>query len=149
MRFGHRGVNHPVKDLNDGQVVITTQNHGFAVDPTSLAIPWAPLDAAFGPSNPAILEAYDTPDEPTESLADEEVTMAARLPNEPLVGDSPLGFGPITVTHLSLNDGTLEGMCLDEYPAFSVQYHPEAAPGPNDAKPFFDAFLNAMGVENA
>jgi carbamoyl-phosphate synthase small subunit len=149
MRFGHRGVNHPVKDLNDGQVVITTQNHGFAVDPTSLAIPWAPLDAAFGPSNPAILEAYDTPDEPTESLADEEVTMAARLPNEPLVGESPLGFGPITVTHLSLNDGTLEGMCLDEYPAFSVQYHPEAAPGPNDAKPFFDAFLNAMGVENA
>jgi carbamoyl-phosphate synthase small subunit len=75
--------------------------------------------------------------------------MAERLPAEPLVGESPLGFGAITVTHLSLNDGTVEGMQLDDYPAFSVQFHPEAAPGPHDAKPFFDTFLTTMGVNRA
>ena len=50
MRFGHRGANHPVKDLQTGRIVITTQNHGFALDPTSLGIGWAPLDAAFEPA---------------------------------------------------------------------------------------------------
>lgn len=149
MRFGHRGVNHPVKDLDGEQIVITTQNHGFAVDPTSLAIPWVPLDAAFEPADPAILEALDTPKRSMETLAQEDVTMAERLPTKPLMGESPLGFGPIIVTHLSLNDGTVEGMRLDNYPAFSVQFHPEAAPGPHDAKPFFDAFLTAMGVNHA
>ena len=149
MRFGHRGVNHPVKDLSGGQVVITTQNHGFAVDPTSLGIPWSPLDAAFEPENPAILEESSPPEGSTETLSDAEITMADRLPAEPLLGESPLGYGPITVTYLSLNDGTVEGMRLDTYPAFSVQFHPEAAPGPHDAKPFFDDFLHAVGVNDA
>jgi len=85
LKFGHRGGNQPVKDLITGQVSITSQNHGFAVDPDSL------------PSN-------------------------------------------VEVTHINLNDNTVEGMRHTEYPVFSVQYHPEAAPGPNDASYFFEQF---------
>jgi carbamoylphosphate synthase small subunit len=71
-------------------------------------------------------------------------TMAELLPQEPLIGASPLGFGKVLITHLSLNDGTMEGMRLLDLPAFSVQYHPEAAPGPHDAKPFFVEFVALM-----
>ena len=85
LKFGHRGGNQPVKDLITGKVAITSQNHGFAVDPDS-------------------------------------------LPNE------------VEVTHLNLNDGTVEGMRHRELPIFSVQYHPEAAPGPHDASYFFAEF---------
>jgi carbamoyl-phosphate synthase small subunit len=138
MRFGHRGVNHPVRDFQAERILITTQNHGFAVDPTSLDIPWEPPDAAFQPACPEILQG--------KNLVS-EVTMAELLPDEPLVGASPLGFGKVEITHLSLNDGTMEGMRLHDLPAFSVQYHPEAAPGPHDAKPFFDEFV-AMMKEN-
>ena len=137
MRFGHRGINHPVKNLATGRVLITTQNHGFAVDPTSLDISWAPLDAAFRPTKPEIL-GEDTP------APDTSGTMAERLPSRPLIGKSSFGFGSVEITHLSLNDGTLEGLRLHEYPAFSVQYHPEASPGPHDAKPFFERFLTVM-----
>ncbi len=142
MRFGHRGINHPVKELRTGQVVITTQNHGFAVDPTSLDILWAPLDAAFRPTKREIL--------PEDSRgSDTSGTMAERLPSRPLVGKSPLGFGPVEISHLSLNDGTLEGLRLHEYPAFSVQYHPEASPGPHDAKAFFRHFFALMESHRA
>jgi len=55
MRFGHRGANHPIKELRTGQIMITTQNHGFALDPTSLGIGWAPLDAAFEPTRPELM----------------------------------------------------------------------------------------------
>lgn len=123
MRFGHRGVNHPVKDLSTGRILITTQNHGFAVDPTSLGIPWEPLERRKNPVS---------------------ATMADLLPSRPLVGASPLGFGPVEATHLSLNDGTLEGLRLHDLPALSVQYHPEASPGPHDARAFFGEFIAMM-----
>lgn len=136
MRFGHRGINHPVRDFRSGRILITTQNHGFAVDPTSLGIPWEPLDTAFVPSRPDVLSQRIT-----EHATRTTVTMAELLPEEPLIGESPLGFGKVEITHLSLNDGTMEGMRLLDLPAFSVQYHPEAAPGPHDARPFFAEFV--------
>ena len=92
LKFGHRGGNQPVKDLTTGKVAITSQNHGFAVDPASL------------------------PDE-------------------------------IEVTHINLNDGTVEGMRHRELPIFSVQYHPEAAPGPHDAGYFFAEFARLIERE--
>ncbi len=85
LKFGHRGGNQPVKDLRDGKVSITAQNHGFATEPDSL------------------------PDD-------------------------------VEITHINLNDNTIEGFRHKVFPAFSVQYHPEAAPGPNDAKYFFSEF---------
>ena len=142
MRFGHRGINHPVKELKTGQVLITTQNHGFAVDPTSLDISWAPLDAAFRPTRPNILR-EDSP------APDTSGTMAERLPSRPLIGMSPLGYGPVEITHLSLNDGTLEGLRLHEFPAIAVQFHPEASPGSHDAKGFFEAFTALMEQHRA
>jgi len=71
------------------------------------------------------------------------------VPGQPLVGRSPLGFGAVEITQLSLNDGTMEGIRLHDYPAFSVQYHPEASPGPHDAKVFFEAFLEMVRESHA
>ena len=94
LKFGHRGINQPVKRLDDGRVEVTSHNHGFAVDPASLA------DAQT--------------------------------------------FGPVEMSHINLNDDTCEGLrCLD-VPAFSVQYHPEASPGPHDARYLFDRFAELM-----
>lgn len=111
--FGHHGGNHPVRRISDGTVEITSQNHGFAVDPWSLAGGEAPLRSGMpGPELlPSVMQTQ---------------------------------FGSVATTHQNLNDGTLEGMrCLD-LPAFSVQYHPEAAPGPNDALRLFDEFTTMM-----
>jgi carbamoyl-phosphate synthase small subunit len=90
MKFGHRGGNHPVKNLATGRVEITAQNHGFAVD-----------------------------------------------------ADSLQGL-PVAVTHVNLNDDTIEGIRMTDAPAFSVQYHPEASPGPHDSHYLFYDFVQLM-----
>jgi len=90
LKFGHRGTNQPVKDLETGKIEITSQNHGFAVDEGSI-----------------------------EST----------------------GF---RVTHINMNDRTVEGMIHEELPVFSVQYHPEASPGPHDASYLFSRFTEMM-----
>ena len=87
MKFGHRGFNHPVRNLKTGKIAFTSQNHGFAVDPSS-------------------------------------------------IDDTDL-----QITHLEVNDGTVEGLQHSKYPAFSVQFHPDAAPGPHDAEQLFDKFM--------
>jgi carbamoyl-phosphate synthase small subunit len=97
LRFGHRGVNQPVRDLRTGRVQITSHNHGFAVR--------APEPGRFGTS-----------------------------------------FGTAEVTHVSLNDGVIEGLRLLDRPAFAVQYHPEAAPGPHDAAGLFGDFCHLMAA---
>jgi carbamoyl-phosphate synthase small subunit len=89
MKFGHHGANHPVKDLESGRVMITSQNHGFAVDPTTL------------PAN-------------------------------------------VKVTHVSLFDGSLQGLAWADRPALCFQGHPEASPGPHDVAYLFDRFIGMM-----
>lgn len=119
--FGHHGGNHPVRRIADGRVSITSQNHGFAVDLWSLTNERRPhRDLGSGLAHPGLL---------------------------PGVVDTQ--FGSANATHQNLNDGTLEGMACREIPAFSVQYHPEAAPGPHDAAGLFDEFVSLMGLGEA
>ena len=101
--FGHRGANHPVKDLRTGRIEITSQNHGFAVTP---------------PGGAARLDTGE----------------AVRWETD---------FGAAELTHVNLYDGTVEGLTLLDVPASTVQYHPEAGPGPNDSLYLFDRFLQA------
>ncbi len=89
LKFGHRGGNQPVKDLTTGKIEISSQNHGFCVDPES-------------------------------------------LPQE------------VEVTHINLNDNSVEGMSHKKFPVFSVQHHPEYAPGPHDSEYLFDRFIKLM-----
>ncbi|MEZ4994783.1 MAG: glutamine-hydrolyzing carbamoyl-phosphate synthase small subunit [Saprospiraceae bacterium] len=94
MHHGHRGINHPVKNLITGHCEITSQNHGFGVSPDAIR-------------------------------ANEE---------------------KVEITHLNLNDDTIEGIRIKGKPAFSVQYHPEASPGPHDARYLFDEFIRLMAA---
>ena len=100
--FGHRGANHPVKDLAGGRIDITSQNHGFAVS---------------GPGGEPRIEA----DEPVRWETD---------------------FGVAELSHLNLYDRTVEGLVLKDVAGATVQYHPEAGPGPHDARHLFDTFLS-------
>jgi len=118
LKFGHRGINHPVKNYRLDTVEITSQNHGFAVEPP----PAAAAALARG-----------------EGLATLEVGE--------MVLDS--AFGPVEVTHLNLNDGTVEGLRFRDVPAFCVQYHPEAGPGPHDSLYLFREFTALMEQSRA
>lgn len=105
LKFGHRGINQPVKDMTTGKVEVTAHNHGFAVD--------APLG--------------QTVDAPYQNGT----------------------FGKAFVSHVDLNDDVVEGLQCVDIPAFSVQYHPEAAAGPHDAAYLFDRFVAMMNDANA
>lgn len=110
LKFGHRGINQPVKDMTTGKIEITAHNHGFAVD--------APIG--------------ETVDAPFENGK----------------------YGKVFVSHIDLNDNVVEGLQCVDIPAFSVQYHPEAAAGPHDAAYLFDRFVDLMrsvkeGTRNA
>jgi len=122
LKFGHRGVNHPVRDYLTGRVEITSQNHGFAVEPPGAVRRALERGAVVGEGGVAGLNAAD------------------------LLLDS--AFGRAQITHLNLNDGTVEGLRLLEHPAYSVQYHPEAGPGPHDSRYLFDRFTGLMSGED-
>ena len=118
LRFGHRGANQPVIDLDTGRVEVTSHNHGFAIDPASF--PGIFREKGAGSTQPGIFRETHAP-----PVVETEVGRAA-------------------LTHWNLNDGTLEGMRFEEVPAFCVQYHPEAAPGPRDAAHLFARFRRLM-----
>ena len=127
LKFGHRGANQPVVDVETGRVEVTSHNHGFAVDPTSFGD--GGLAAAVSPAGS--LPSADGPLPPASAAAQSRPILETE-------------FGRVALTHWNLNDNTLEGLrCLD-VPAFSVQYHPEAAPGPHDARYLFGRFRELM-----
>ena len=121
LRYGHRGVNQPVMDLATGRVYITSHNHGFAA-----ALPGEPRSAAVR----------------RKTRFRGNAGGSATWSHVPARARHPFGtpYGPAVVSHVNLNDGVVEGLRLLERPVFSVQYHPEAAPGPHDAADHFDHF---------
>jgi carbamoyl-phosphate synthase small subunit len=161
--FGHRGVNQPVADLATGRVQITSHNHGFAVAPPGAtpegATPQgaAPADvsrhaeplcqpggAQRSPGTPRTPTARTPRGGPASAQHPSARQVLAR-PAEPF----STSFGRAQVSHIGLNDGVVEGLRLLDRPAFSVQYHPEAAPGPHDATGLFDRFCELMDTQVA
>jgi carbamoyl-phosphate synthase small subunit len=136
LRFGHRGVNQPVKDLRTGRVQITSHNHGFAV-----AMPGQPPE-------PAAAAAGDAGAGRDGPAAGRGPAGGRSLPGLPGGFAEPAPFetayGPAVISHVNLNDGVVEGLRLLSAPAFSAQYHPEAAPGPHDAAGLFGEFCDLM-----
>ena len=130
LRYGHRGVNQPVMDLATGRVYITSHNHGFAA-----ALP----GDAHGPDEGDVSAETRDAVAPDVSAETRDGSTWAHIPPESL---KPFGtpYGPAVVSHVNLNDGVVEGLRLEQRPVFSVQYHPEAAPGPHDAADHFDQF---------
>jgi carbamoyl-phosphate synthase small subunit len=130
LRYGHRGVNQPVIDLATGRVYITSHNHGFAA-----ALPGPPGASAETPQSAETPE----PSGPDPTAETRGAATWSHVPPEALEPfDTP--YGPAQVSHVNLNDGVVEGLRLWQRPVFSVQYHPEAAPGPHDAADHFDHF---------
>ena len=123
LKFGHHGGNHPVANLLTGRVEITAQNHGF-----NLVFP------SLGPLIPA--SSGGVIDHKCDQRFWAECDVAPVVSNK--------RFGGIQLTHVNLNDGTAEGIAFTDIPAFSVQYHPEANPGPTDAHYLFEAFAQMM-----
>jgi carbamoyl-phosphate synthase small subunit len=132
LRFGHRGINQPVQDLRTGRVQITSHNHGFAV-----AMP-APLGAAPPSAAPRGASPPGAGAAAVPRRSDGQVVRPEAPPR------FETDFGPAAVTHVNLNDGVVEGLRLLDAPAFSVQYHPEAAPGTHDAAGLFSDFCDLM-----
>jgi len=134
LRYGHRGVNQPVMDLATGRVYITSHNHGFAAD--------LPPEAGDVSGSPEAVGASETKTAKTEAVREGGTSWA----HVPAGARKPFGtpFGEAVVSHVNLNDGVVEGIRLLDRPAFSVQYHPEAAPGPHDAVDLFDEFCTLM-----
>ena len=123
LKYGHRGGNQPVMNLLNGRVEITAQNHGFCVD--------------FEGIGELVAE-----DSGGLTLAAGDIGAWVKAGVAPVVESER--FGRVQLTHVNLNDMTVEGIRLLDAPAFSVQYHPEAAPGPHDARYLFGAFTRLM-----
>ena len=123
LKFGHRGGNQPVMNLRTGRVEITAQNHGFGL-----------LFDSLGPLVPELSQGHSQHVRDLRFWCDNG--CAPVVMNEK--------FGRIQLTHVNLNDGTAEGIAFLDQPVFSVQYHPEASPGPTDAHYLFTAFTRLM-----
>lgn len=123
LKFGHRGGNQPVMNLRTGRVEITAQNHGFGL-----------VFRSLGALIPELSGGYS--DHVNDLRFWSEHHIAPVVQNEK--------FGRIQLTHINLNDGTAEGIAFLDKPVFSVQYHPEASPGPTDAHYLFSAFSRLM-----
>lgn len=123
LKYGHRGGNQPVMNLLTGRVEITAQNHGFGL-----------LFDSLGPLVPELSGGM------SDHVSDLRFWSERRI--APVVQNER--FGRIRLTHVNLNDGTAEGIAFLDHPVFSVQYHPEASPGPTDAHYLFTAFTRLM-----